>query len=39
MENICLNKVIYILLLKCWYLLILIYNNIALEIILKGLYY
>ena len=39
MENICLNKVIYILQLKYWYLLILIYNNIALEIILKGLYY
>ena len=39
MENICLNKVIYILLLKYWNLLILTYNNIALEIILKGLYY
>ena len=39
MENICLNKVIYILLLKYLYLLILLYNNIALEIILKGFYY
>ena len=34
-----LNKVIYILLLKYWYLLILLYNNIALEIILKDFYY